>query len=195
MPQLALQWSLRSGIRADNSRSGCKSANGFYVPPLRHLASGHPQTIDCPGHADTARQSTGIKQRSDLTVAPRDTPDVTVSDNQRPRHAIACPIATTSRGGSGGSGGAHERVGADASAPGPACARGGCEPGVQHRRLGAEGPGCSDQGGREEAVDWIRADEETESGRSSLSAPSWRPLLVRKRVRTRVSYTFLVLAR
>ena len=125
-----------------------------------HLASGHPRTIDCPSHADTARQSTGIKQRIDPIVAPRDTPDATASDNQRPWHAVACSIATALHGASGGSGGAHERAGADASAPGPACARGRCEPGIQCRCLGAEGPGCSDQGGREEAVDGIQVDEE-----------------------------------
>ena len=39
------------------------------------------------------------------------------------------------------------------------------------------------KGGREEVVDGIRADERMGSGRLNLSAPSWRPLLVRKRAR------------
>ena len=51
-------------------------------------------------------------------------------------------------------GGAHERAGADASAPGPTRVRGGCEPGFQRWRLGAEGPDCSDQGGQGRGGVW-----------------------------------------
>ena len=69
----------------------------------------------------------------------------------------ACPIATASCGSSGSSGGAHERAGADASEPGPACAHGGCKSGVQRWCLGAEGPGFPHQGGggREDAADGV----------------------------------------
>ena len=107
----------------------------------------------------------------------------------------ACPIATASCGSSGSSGGAHERAGADAFAPGPACACGGCNSGVQRWCLGAEGPGFPDQGGgggQGRRGGW---DTGGRRGRLSLSARLWRLSLVRKRARMQESYTFLVLVR
>ena len=82
-----------------------------------------------------------------VVVSLRDTPHTAAPYNQPPRHIIAFPVAAAPRGSPRREGSAHERDSADAPAPGPARARGGCEPGVQHRCLGAEEPGCSDRGG------------------------------------------------
>ena len=57
-----------------------------------------------------------------------DTPYTAAPYHQRPRHVVAFPIATTSRGSPRREGSAHEHARADASAPGPACVRGGREP-------------------------------------------------------------------
>ncbi|KAI0300179.1 hypothetical protein BC826DRAFT_664513 [Russula brevipes] len=65
-----------------------------------------------------------------------------------------------------GEGRAHEYARSDAPSPGSTRAGGGCEPGIQCRRMGAEGSDAQIKGS--DAVDGIRAGEEDEEWEMEL---------------------------
>ena len=92
-------------------------------------------------------------------------------------------------------GGAHERAGVDASAPGPACARGSCDPGVQRRRLGAEGLGCPDQGGQGRGGGRDPGGRKDGEWEVELVSAVVEALAGEEESETRVSSTFPVLVR